>query len=101
MDIVRYQSCARPILASSGSTSTIDPSSNPRSFRDVFHQLAREVDRGERVVHAALSMGSQEDDARGMIALQAGVYRYVEAIELCAKLVDRTASAVKTTLQSQ
>jgi len=36
-----------------------------------------------------------------MIALQAGVYRYVEAIELCAKLVDRTASAVKTTLQSQ
>jgi hypothetical protein len=52
-------------------------------------------------VRTALRGNPYDDDTRGMIALQAGVYRYVEAVELCTKLVDRSTAAVKTTLQSQ
>ncbi len=70
------------------------------SFRDVFNRLAGEVDRGERVVKCALN-GGASNDTRSMIALQAGVYRYVEAVDLCTRLIDRAAGAVKTTLQSQ
>jgi len=73
----------------------------PGSFHQVLHRLATEVDRGERVVRTALRGNPYDDDTRGMIALQAGVYRYVEAVELCTKLVDRSTAAVKTTLQSQ
>lgn len=71
------------------------------SFHGVLNRLAAEVDRGERVMGSALRGNPYADDTRGMIALQAGVYRYVEAVELCTKLVDRSANAVRTTLQSQ
>ncbi len=78
------------------------PSPNPAgSFHQVLHRLASEVDRGERVVNTALRGNPYDDSTRGMIALQAGVYRYVEAVELCTKLVDRSTNAVRTTLQSQ
>ena len=82
------------------SVSSRDPPSE-ESFHRVLHRLASEVDRGERVVRTALRGNPYADDTRGMIALQAGVYRYVEAVELCTKLVDRAAGAVRTTLQSQ
>jgi len=72
----------------------------PNSFHQVLHGLAGQVDRGERVVNTALR-ASPNDETAGMIALQAGVYKYVEAVELCTKLVDRSTAAVKTTLQSQ
>ena len=38
--------------------------------------------------------------AGDLIALQAGIYRYSEAVDLAGKLVDRAGNAVKTTLQS-
>jgi hypothetical protein len=66
----------------------------------VLQRLAAEIDHGERVVQRAVRTSPLDDAARGMIALQAGVYRYVEAVELCTKLVDRAAAAVRTTLQS-
>ncbi len=77
-----------------------DPN-DPRSFERVLRGLASEVDQGERVVRTALHGNPYADDTRGMIALQAGVYRYVEAVNLCTKLVDRATSAVRTTLQTQ
>jgi len=36
-----------------------------------------------------------------LLALQAGVYRYSEAVDLSAKLIDRATSGVKTVLQGQ
>jgi hypothetical protein len=36
-----------------------------------------------------------------LIALQAGVYRYGEAVDLASRLVDRATSSVKTVLQGQ
>ena len=36
-----------------------------------------------------------------LIAIQAGVYRYTQELELASKLVDKATGAVKQTLQSQ
>lgn len=36
-----------------------------------------------------------------LLALQAGVYRYTREVELAGKLVERSTSALRQTLQSQ
>lgn len=69
-------------------------------FREVLGRLGREVDRGERLVERAIR-GPGTADAGELIALQAGIYRYTEAVELCSKVVDRVGAAVRTTLQNQ
>ncbi|MBI5537080.1 MAG: hypothetical protein HY898_30440 [Deltaproteobacteria bacterium] len=78
-----------------------EPQEPQASFSHVMRRLAGEVDRGESVVSHALRGNPYADDAKGMLALQAGVYRYVEAVDLVSKLIDRAAGAVKTTLQNQ
>jgi hypothetical protein len=74
-------------------------------FAKVLEGLGREVDRGESMVHRALGAhGDAHEGQMGnveLLALQAGVYRYSEAVDLSAKLVDRAASGVKTVLQGQ
>ncbi len=45
--------------------------------------------------------GAARLDSAQLLALQAGIYRYSEALELATKLVDRASNAVRTTLQSQ
>lgn len=69
------------------------------SFQDALRTLGREIDRGERLVARAARGGSSGLDAGQLIALQAGIYRYTEAVDLAAKLVDRAGAAVRTTLQ--
>jgi hypothetical protein len=58
------------------------------------------MDRGQhlmqRVVHGAQGLAPEQ-----LLALQAGVYRYTEVVDLTTKLVDRACSGLKTTLQSQ
>ena len=68
-------------------------------FRDVLTKLGTELDRGESLVEHAMKGGHSGLGAGELIALQAGIYRYTEAVDLAAKLVDRAGSAVKTTLQ--
>jgi hypothetical protein len=66
------------------------------AFSRVLQGLGRSVDGGEALV-AQASHGSLGGlDSAQLIALQAGIYRYSEAVDLLAKLVDRTATAVKT-----
>jgi hypothetical protein len=77
-----------------------EPVSAPR-FADALAALGRQIDAGERLTKRALAPGLGRLDASQLIALQAGIYRYSEAVDLAAKLVDRAATAVKTTLQSQ
>ena len=69
-----------------------------QSFAEVLERLGSQIDRGEALVKRAVS-GSGTRDAGDLIALQAGIYRYTVAVDLAAKLVDRTTAAVKTTLQ--
>lgn len=70
------------------------------SFSKVLHGLGREIDRGEAMSARAMR-GRAELSATELLALQAGIYRYSEAVELATKLVDRATGAVRTTLQSQ
>lgn len=72
----------------------------PSPFARVLRGLGREVDRGEGIVRRALAGGADLGPAE-LLALQAGVYRYSEAVDLSAKLVDRASSGVKTVLQGQ
>lgn len=69
------------------------------SFSEVLERLGAQVDRDEGLVKRAVAGGHSGMDAGDLIALQAGIYRYTEAVDLAAKLVDRASSAVKTTLQ--
>ncbi len=69
-------------------------------FSRVLRDLGTDIDRGERVMNVVLNghWGSDLNTTQ-LLALQAGVYRYSEAVELGAKLVDRFGSCVRTTLQ--
>jgi hypothetical protein len=86
---------------------TADPASAAHEggspFGKVLRGLGRELDRGEALAENAIrggaSGGSMSPEA--LIALQAGIYRYSEAVDLVTKLVDRATQAVKTTLQNQ
>jgi hypothetical protein len=77
------------------------PSSEPSAFSRLVHGLGREMNRGESMMKHALAAGGQDLGPAELIALQAGVYRYSEAVDLAAKLIDRTSSGVKTVLQGQ
>src|SRR6266536_1698337 len=74
---------------------------SPGGFARLLHSLGHELDRGEALAEGAIrhpgAGGGMSPE--GLIALQAGIYRYSEAVDLVTKLVDRGAQAVKTTLQ--
>lgn len=70
------------------------------SFGQVFQGLAARVDAGERLVSQALRGTGHGLEPAQWIALQAGIYRYVEAVDLAGKLVDRSGTALRTVLQS-
>ena len=69
----------------------------PSGFERLLQALSSNIEAGERIVADAKS-GYTSLDAAELIALQAGIYRYSEAIDLSAKLVDRVTSAVRTVL---
>lgn len=86
--------------AHAASTKAPPPDGEPSPFARVLSRLGHEVDSGERVVNAAMK-GQNVHDPAALLALQAGIYKYVEAVDLTSKLVDRATSAVKTVLQGQ
>ena len=75
----------------------------PSPFARILASLGREVDRGETLVRRATAgaASGKELGSLELLALQAGVYRYSEAVDLSAKLVDRASNGVKTVLQGQ
>jgi hypothetical protein len=80
----------------------VEPLAAPedRPFAKVLHGLASNLERGERTMERVRN-GGTELGATELLALQAEVYRYSEAVDLSAKLVDRTTNGVKTVLQGQ
>jgi hypothetical protein len=70
------------------------------AFGQVLQGIGRELTRGEATTRSAIaSMTSGQSDPAELIALQSGVYRYSEAIDLASRLVDRVTGGVKTVLQ--
>ena len=75
-----------------------EPSNSaPSPFAALVARVASNIETGERIVAGAASGYASLDPAE-LIALQAGIYRYSEAIDLTAKLVDRATNAVRTVL---
>lgn len=71
-------------------------------FAATLASLGRAIDEGDARSLAALGPGAASALSPGeLLALQTGIYRWVEAVDLATKLVDRAASAVKTVVQSQ
>lgn len=76
------------------------PSDQPSPFARLVRGLGIEVQRGEALVHHAVDSASGGDlDPAQLIALQAGVYRYAEAVDLASRLVDHATSGLKTVIQ--
>ena len=76
------------------------PDGEPSAFQRMLHGIGREVERGEATVKQALRAGGAMG-APELLALQAGVHRYSESVDLAAKLVDRATNGVKTVVQGQ
>ncbi len=72
-------------------------------FLRVMRALGQEAERGEAVVSGVLhaSGAGQTFGPTELLALQAGIYRYGEAVDLAAKLVDKAGTDMKTVLQGQ
>ena len=69
-------------------------------FGEVLRAIGNEAKRGEALIQRATHAGAGGDlSAADLIALQAGVYRYVEVVDLASKLVDRVSQAAKTVTQ--
>ena len=66
------------------------------TFLTALKGVGRAVDGGEALIASASHGNLGSLDSAQLIALQAGIYRYSEAVDLVAKLVDRAATAVKT-----
>jgi hypothetical protein len=71
------------------------------AFTQALDGVGRELARGEATTRSAIaSIGAGAPMEPGqLIALQTGVYRYSEAIDLASRLVDRVTGGVKTVLQ--
>jgi len=68
------------------------------SFVAALKGIGGAVDRGQALIARAAHGNLGALDSAQLIALQAGIYRYSEAVDLVAKLVDRASSAVKTVI---
>lgn len=72
------------------------------SFADALRGAASSLSEGQTRIDRAIRRGSRgETDPGHLLALQAGVYRYTQELELASKLVDKATGALKQTLQSQ
>jgi hypothetical protein len=66
-------------------------------FARAVRGLGRQIDVGEAQAEGASHLRSY--DTSTLIALQVGIYRYTEAVDLASKIVDRATNAVRTVLQ--
>jgi hypothetical protein len=70
----------------------------PSPFSRFLADLGQSVDQGEGMMAGVTSGQAVGADPGTLIALQAGIYRYSEAVDLAGKLVDRGGNAVRTVL---
>jgi hypothetical protein len=75
----------------------VPPAEPEAAFAQAMRGLAREIDVGERQMSYACQPHAY--DTASLIALQAGIYRYTEAVDLASKIVDRAGNALRTVLQ--
>jgi hypothetical protein len=107
MRIVRSSESVAPYAPQASFRGDEDPAAGRRveaaPFARLLEGLGRELHSGEALAEKAIRGGSSSGSMspQMLLALQAGIYRYTEAVDLVTKLVDRAAQGVKTTLQNQ
>jgi hypothetical protein len=69
-------------------------------FSHLLRRIGRELDQGEAMMQRVVASSGRALDAAQLIALQAGIYRYSEMVDLAGRFADRSANAIRTTLQS-
>jgi len=75
------------------------PAAGRPDFASVVRALGEESDRGQSLVRRAVAGGALAPSQ--LLALQAGIYRYGEVVDLATRLVDRASTGVKSVLQGQ
>ena len=114
MTISRLESRPPALSIAGSSPSPSSSSSSPASptaaageatspFARLLHGLGAEAKAGEATIRDAVRAATAGNDLgpSELLALQAGVYRYSEVIDLAAKLVDRASNGVKTVVSGQ
>lgn len=86
----------RESSASATAPATAGTAARGPSFASLLHSLGKTIDAGEGLMARAGRGGLSGLDSGQLIALQVGIYRYSEAVDLAAKLVDRATSGVRT-----
>ncbi len=86
-----------------GEVASEGPVEGASPFARLLHGLGNEAKAGEATIRSAVRASAAGKDLgpSELLALQAGVYRYSEVIDLAAKLVDRASNGVKTVLSGQ
>lgn len=85
-----------PVDATPAASSGTPAKPAAATFSRALKGIGGAVDRGEALIAGAARGNLGGLDSGQLIALQAGIYRYSEAVDLVAKVVDRAATAVKT-----
>ncbi|MFO0677599.1 MAG: hypothetical protein U0169_13775 [Polyangiaceae bacterium] len=64
--------------------------------------MGRRAEEGERTIARTLgrATGGADLSTGELLALQAGIYRYTEALDLASKFVDRMGNGVRTLLRA-
>jgi hypothetical protein len=79
------------------------PAAAPSPFAQLLTAFGHEAERGEATIRGVLqgSLAAREYGPSALLALQAGIYRYGETVDLASKLVDKAGSDLRTVLQGQ
>lgn len=85
------------VVPAAGKPSESPTPAGESPFARAVRGLGTQIDVGEVQADAASHLRSY--DTGTLIALQVGIYRYTEAVDLASKIVDRATNAVKTVLQ--
>jgi hypothetical protein len=76
----------------------IHPSGEPSPFAKLLHGLGNQLQSGETMMRTAVS-SAHDLGPTELLSLQAGVYRYSEALDLASRLVENATTSVKTVIQ--
>ncbi len=76
----------------------IHPSGEPSPFAKLLHGLGNQLQGGETMMRTAVS-SAHDLGPTELLSLQAGVYRYSEALDLASRLIENATSSVKTVIQ--
>jgi hypothetical protein len=101
--VTASSSATKATTTETASSAGVAPVEGVSPFARLLHGLGNEAKAGEATIRSAVRASAAGKDLgpSELLALQAGVYRYSEVIDLAAKLVDRASNGVKTVLSGQ